>query len=133
MTSKHWLLNISCLKLISVSQAELERLQTEKKNGQSSDDPSESAETTPESAETTPESAETTPESAETTLQSAQTTPELAETTPQRSESSAVVSIVTASGVQREYLYDYTQWFCPVIADDGVTYYQSTEGHVGEL
>ena len=126
MTSKHWLLNISCLKLISVSQAELERLQTEKKNGQSSDDPSESAETTSESAETTPESAET-------TLESAQTTPELAETTPQRSESSAVVSIVTASGVQREYLYDYTQWFCPVIADDGVTYYQSTEGHVGEL
>ena len=52
---------------------------------------------------------------------------------PEPVENPPVVSIETAGGTKRDYLYDYTLWFKPVLADDGITYYQSTEGHVSTL
>ena len=36
-------------------------------------------------------------------------------------------------GEKEGYLYDYSQWFTPFVADDGITYYQSYDGHVSLL
>ena len=126
---------------LPIFQVELQQLQAEKEarlpasqsveeNSKAAAPTSETVETIPESAYPTPTSVEATPEAADNNPETVNPAPETAETSPQATETPPVVSIVTASGVKRDYLYDYTQWFAPVVAEDGVTYYQSTEGHV---
>ena len=104
-----------------LSQVKLQEIQTECNDSKAS---------------STPKLLEQEPEQPAAASQPSEPEPEQApepEPAPDSADTPPVVSIVTSGGTKRDYLYDYTLWFKPVLADDGVTYYQSTEGHVSSF
>ena len=72
--------------------------------------------------QTTPEPPQATPEPPQAIEDPPQATPE----TPQAIEDPPQVNEA------KQYLYNYSEWFKAIVSDDGVTYYQSTDGHVSK-